>query len=235
MDRKSTVIQISQQDLDVARGVARKIFELYDKNRSQVLENFELPSMMEDTYHIMNRSFQPTQTDVDGYFRVLDRNNDGRITLSDLEALCIRYLVGDGVVASSPGLRVAVDQSTLNKPVGEHIKSSGIPVHQIQSQPLTQQIPEWIDPNTPQANRALEQARRLFLKYDVDRSGFIDQKELNSLLEDTYKNIGITRTFSQEDIDAYFRMTDSNGDGLISLPEYEQVVLRSLANAGIKF
>jgi len=234
MDRsamaRSTVIQISQQDLDMAKGVARKIFDVYDKNRSQTLENFELPSMMEDTYRIMNRSFQPTQTDVDGYFRVLDRNNDGRITLPDLEALCIRYLVGEGVVGTSPTLKIA--EQYVAKPGGEHVKSSGVQVHQVQqSQP--QQA--WVDPNTPTANRALEQARRLFAKYDVDKSGFIDQRELHSILEDTYKNIGITRTFSQEDIDAYFRMADTNDDGLISLQEYEQVVLRSLANAGIKF
>ncbi len=35
---------------------------------------------------------QPTQHDVSTYSRILDRDNDGRVTLRDLENLVIRNL-----------------------------------------------------------------------------------------------------------------------------------------------
>ena len=51
--------------------------------------------MMVDAYKAMNKGFNPSKADCETYSRILDRNNDGRVTLQDLEALAIKYLVGD--------------------------------------------------------------------------------------------------------------------------------------------
>lgn len=51
--------------------------------------------MMVDAYRGMSKGFNPSKSDVDTYSRILDKNGDGKITLSDLEALAIKYLVGN--------------------------------------------------------------------------------------------------------------------------------------------
>lgn len=50
---------------------------------------------MRDAYKTINKSFEPSKADVDSYIDVLDRDNDGRVTLSDIEQLVIRFLVGE--------------------------------------------------------------------------------------------------------------------------------------------
>lgn len=42
----------------------------------------------------MGKGFNPSKADTDTYFSVMDANKDGRITLTDLEALAIKFLVG---------------------------------------------------------------------------------------------------------------------------------------------
>ena len=51
--------------------------------------------MMVDAYRAMNKVFNPSRADTETYSRILDRNNDGRVTYEDIEALAIRFLVGD--------------------------------------------------------------------------------------------------------------------------------------------
>jgi len=80
----------------------------------------------------------------------------------------------------------------------------------------------------------LDVARRLFKKFDEDGSGFITEEEVGHLLIETYKSMGIQYQPTYDDIKSWMRMTDTNGDGKVSLEEYEDLVIRSLQHAGIK-
>lgn len=44
-----------------------------------------------DLYRAMNKDFHPTATDIASYARIYDRNNKGKITYEDLEALSLKY------------------------------------------------------------------------------------------------------------------------------------------------
>jgi len=224
--RTSTTVSVTAQELENAKAVARKMFEMYDRDRSSNIENYELPVMMQDTYKVMNRSFNPTPNDVEGYARVLDRNGDGRVTYADIEALCIRYLIGEQFNISTQAIPQSIPQPQVVTRVVEADKRSAAPHQQLKSAGAPMQL-------TSTASRLLEQARRLFEKYDTDRSGFIDPNEMKNLLEDTYRGIGVQKTFLKDDVDAFYRMADMNQDGLISLKEYEDIVIKSLERAGI--
>lgn len=39
----------------------------------------------------MNKSFQPTATDIASYVHVIDRNRNGKVTVDELENFIIRY------------------------------------------------------------------------------------------------------------------------------------------------
>lgn len=76
--------------------VARRLFENFDKGRKGRLENTDTVPMITDAYKSFNSFFTPSSEDIKAYYRVLDRNGDGVVTLPDLEELCIRYLTSGG-------------------------------------------------------------------------------------------------------------------------------------------
>ena len=53
---------------------------------------------MVDAYRAMNKGFNPSRADVETYGRILDRDQDGKITLKDIEELAIKYLVGESTL-----------------------------------------------------------------------------------------------------------------------------------------
>lgn len=79
-------------ELEQAKMVARKLFEMYDRDRNGVIDNVETVPMIVDAYKSFNRSFQPTRGDIESYMKVMDRNGDGRVTYPDIEEICIKYL-----------------------------------------------------------------------------------------------------------------------------------------------
>jgi len=248
--RKSVTIANSvQTDIESAKGIARKIFETYDRDRSTVLENYEISPLLQDVYKSMNRNFTPSKLDVESYAKVLDRNGDGRVTLQDVEALCIRYLVGEDALSKSQTAAGGYLQDA-----GETVKRSGYGYNDYGlSGSRTYEVSVSGNQGGEYVKRAgnvpselsgsgqikvvkrtqLDEIKRIFEKFDSDRSGFIDQYELKNLLEETYRILGVQRTITQEDVTSYLNMVDTNRDGKISLPEYETIVIRSLEKNGI--
>lgn len=193
-------------DIDGAKQVARRIFEQYDRDRNGLLDGIEVAPMMVDAYRAMNKGFNPSKADVDTYSRILDRNNDGRVTLQDIEDLAIKYLVGD------LGGSIKVER----KDKVEVVKRAA-PVY------------------SPQVEQRLDVARRLFRMFDRDGSGFLDEDEIPGLIIETYKAMGINNFIpTRDDVKSWLAMGDTNRDGKVSLNEYEDVVIRSLKNAGVK-
>jgi Ca2+-binding EF-hand superfamily protein len=71
--------------------------------------------------------------------------------------------------------------------------------------------------------------------YDIDGNGFIDKHELVSIMEAFYKLVGPLVTFSgkryessQQLVEEFFDMMDTNNDGKISLEEYKKGALKNL-------
>lgn len=65
----------------------------------------------------------------------------------------------------------------------------------------------------PIAEEKLEVARRLFKKFDIDKSGYITEEEVGPLLRATYKNMGIDYEPTENDVKEWIEMTDTDGDG----------------------
>jgi Ca2+-binding EF-hand superfamily protein len=185
-------------DIEGARAVARRLFEQYDKDRNGLLDTIEVAPMMVDAYRAMNKGFNPSRADVDTYSRILDRNNDGRVTLQDIEDIAVRYLVGEG-------------STTVRRT--EVVKKAAY---------------------APEVEQRLDVARRLFKQFDKSGDGFLNENEVPGLIAESYKAMGINSYVpSREDVNQWMNMTDKNRDGRVSLAEYEELVIRSLKNAGI--
>ncbi|KRX02884.1 hypothetical protein PPERSA_04087 [Pseudocohnilembus persalinus] len=85
-----------------------------------------------------------------------------------------------------------------------------------------------------QVEQKLDVARRLFKKFDTDGSGYITEEEVAPLLTATYKNMGVDYKPGESDIQEWIQMTDQDGDGKVSLEEYESLIVNSLQKAGIQ-
>jgi len=75
----------------------------------------------------------------------------------------------------------------------------------------------------------------LFKKYDTDGSGHLDKDEMKVILDSTFKEMGIEKSHSKEEVDDFFKKADANGDGYIQLLEYVDVVRDSLEKAGLSY
>lgn len=82
-------------DYESAKLLAKKIFEIYDKDKSGAIESYEIGDMMVDTYKSINKLFNPSQYDIETYMKIMDKDQDGRITLRDVEAMVIKMMCVD--------------------------------------------------------------------------------------------------------------------------------------------
>ena len=69
--------------------LAKKILDMYDKDRTGTLGHTEIANILMDMYRSINKSINPSKYDIETFSRVLDINKDGRVTQPDIED-CIR-------------------------------------------------------------------------------------------------------------------------------------------------
>jgi Ca2+-binding EF-hand superfamily protein len=50
--------------------------------------------ILANAYRVLNSNFNPQKEDVNSFFDVLDVDKNKKVTVEDLEQLCIRYLTG---------------------------------------------------------------------------------------------------------------------------------------------
>ena len=321
--RQSTV-NLSKGDIDYAKGLARKMFDMYDKDRSTVIESHEIGPMIQDAYRGMNKTYNPSKLDIDGYGKIMDKNGDGKVTLADLENLCVRYLVGEAGLSqnltsgnyknyeetakrSVPGSYNALDSygggsystgtgagayggtaagsyggtgagayggtgtgagayggagagsytTGANEYVSDQYTTTVTRTYEYESSPYLREVDKKSAisatlPMTASGNYGayqsdsmtksaiyiqrgkLDQIRRVFDKFDEDGNGFIDERELKKLMEETYNLLGVSKVITNEDVQSYLLMIDSK-DGRVSYPEYERIVTRALARINVKF
>lgn len=80
-------------DPDQAKRVAKKLFDLYDKDKNGILDSFEIGPIMVDTYKGMSKNFFPYREDIIGFQEILDSNGDGKVNYNDIEEFALRILV----------------------------------------------------------------------------------------------------------------------------------------------
>lgn len=70
---------------------------------------------------------------------------------------------------------------------------------------------------------ASHEAKIIFDKFDKDKSGSMDRKEIRAMLEDTFKAFGMETT--EKDIDDMLNLLDKDGDGKVSCKSLSSLFL----------
>lgn len=82
-------------DRVLAAKIARRLFELYDRDHNGALDEHEVPELISDAYKTINKTVKVDKDDAKTMVEVLDTDQDGRAGLSDMERLVNRYLCGN--------------------------------------------------------------------------------------------------------------------------------------------
>ena|SRR3990167_2802 len=75
--------------------LAKKVFEMYDKDKTGNFGPSETANIMIDLYRSFNKNFSPSKNDIDSMMKKMDYNKDGIVTQADLENLIRKYLRAD--------------------------------------------------------------------------------------------------------------------------------------------
>jgi Ca2+-binding EF-hand superfamily protein len=56
----------------------------------------------------------------------------------------------------------------------------------------------------------------IFMKYDTDNSGTLEDKEIHSLITDAFKSLGRNKEIGGQQVNQFITAIDKNGDGKIA-------------------
>lgn len=73
------------------------LFDKYDLNKNGYLEDFEIPRILIDTYEAMKVEYTPTAEDVQNYIKMMDIDEDGKISRTEYELFLLQALHNRGV------------------------------------------------------------------------------------------------------------------------------------------
>lgn len=82
-------------DRAMAARIARRLFEIYDRDHNGVIDEHEVPELISDAYKTINKAVKSDKDDAKTMIEVIDADRDGRATLTDMERLVGRYLCGN--------------------------------------------------------------------------------------------------------------------------------------------
>lgn len=179
--------------------IANLFLESFDTDKDGFLKPSELYSMLSTLYR------HPYQDNsIESFYKIWDTDHDGKVNISDIEAICRRYLLGEADIF----------KEKIIKKHEEKTKKKGI--------------------YSKAAENQLEVARRLFGKFDNDKTGILELNEVKLLMAESYKSMGMEFHPSDADAKEFMAMIDQNKDGKLHLEDYEVYVLKALKEAGIK-
>lgn len=83
----------SNFDQEQAQKVVKFIFDSYDSDGTSILTAKEIGNLIVDTYKIVNKTVTPNLSDINEYFKFVDKNNNQKITKEDFQDIAQKYLI----------------------------------------------------------------------------------------------------------------------------------------------
>jgi len=213
--------------------------------------------LMEETYRGLGIPKRITEDDVNHYLKFADANHDGQLSLAELENIFVRgaqRVNGESVFTPTASNTLQNDMpfdsilsaDKTNSPLRqrydqhhEQPKRSGFYAPQPEGRQYEhesatrtlfppQEKEKMLSASPGTTKRIHEVVKRIFNQFDENHNGYIEPTEIKHLIEATYEGIGVKKIITQDDVEHYLKVADTNHDGKISLEELEDLFVSSL-------
>ena len=225
--------KISYNPIDVASAkfIAKELFETYDENRSGAIESNEAKSMIIDAYTNINKLFIPKEHEVQSFLDLHDTDRDGRLSLPDLEQICMKFLCNTNYTG---GVSLIEEPKILVSDSRE-VKQSfhALPPRLDQSRILHREYKSSLPSRVPVTGAALKPAPQHVLAGTGGGSGVKDQ-----LKRDLVTNYGIEADRIESELKharSIFEKYDVNRDGVLDAEEIRRIMQDTYELLGMKF
>ncbi len=224
---------ISYNPIDVAsaRFVAKELFDTYDKNRSGAIESSEAKSMIIDAYTNINKLFIPKEHEVQSFLDLHDTDRDGRLTLQDMEQICMKYLCSTNYTG---GVSL-IEEPKIVVSDNREVKQSyhALPPRLDQSRFLNRELRPSMSTRVPVTGVPLKPSPQKVLPGTGGGSGMKDQlkRELVSNYGFEVDKIELELRHARSIFEKY----DVNRDGVLDAPEIRTIMQDTYEMLGMKF
>ena len=76
----------------------------------------------------------------------------------------------------------------------------------------------------PSDDRLKQVIDAIFMKYDTDNSGTLEDKEILNLITDAFKSLGRNKEIGSQQVNQFIMAIDKNGDGKIAKAELFEIL-----------
>ena len=218
--------------VEEAKGIAYNLFTLYDKDKDGVLEPYELNLMLRDLYRPQKQKPQNLDFEASRASQHLDANKDGKVTLSDVESMVMKYFC----FSNSHKMFDSEDRNFYFSADSYSVEGSLLDYVDKMEESKTQRFAEDLKKrdltttNFDAVERHLKRTRQIFSRFDTSRTGFVDKENSFEMMKAILGDLGFSASISNLDLAQIVDSVDLDQDGRISVAEIEAFVLKVLDN-----
>ena len=213
--------QVKEKD---AKRIAKRIFQIYDKDASQAISTRECKQILKNIYVGIEpkRVFKPEE--IKEFLNVLDFDKDGILTESDFENTVKEYFVNENKTGS-----LDLQQKNPEKFALIHQDQYGVDIKELYEDLYDLSCKRFSKEFTQEQIRVCDE---LFHEIDVDDNYKLNYTEFSNVFKKIYKDIGLitkkSAPLKEEDIRRLIEMIDYNNDNMISQQEFRIYYLKGI-------
>ena len=213
--------QVKEKD---AQRIAKRIFQIYDKDASQAISTRECKQILKNIYAGIEPKRVFKEQEIKDFLKVLDFDNDGVLTESDFENTVKEYFVNSNKTGS-----LDLQQKNPDKFALIHQDQYGVDIKDLYEDLFDMACKRFTQAFVKDQIRICDE---LFHEVDTNDNYLLNYTEFSNVFKRIYKDIGLVTKKSaplkEEDIRRLIEMIDYDNDGKISLQEFRIYYLKGI-------
>ena len=214
--------QVKEKD---AQRIAKRIFQIYDKDASQAISIRECKQILKNIYAGIEPKRIFKEAEIREFLNVLDYNKDGVLTEEDFENTVAEYFVNKNKTGS-------LDLQQMNPDKFALVQKDQY--NDVDSQDLFDDLYSICCKRFTKAftDHQIQICTDLFEDVDRNHNGKLNYTEFSEVFKRIYKDIGMitkkSAPLKEEDIRRLIEMIDYDNDNQISLLEFRIYYLKGI-------
>lgn len=222
-----------------AKALANQLFSSLNKTSSPDLKKSDILPAFKNIYSNQRNKPQHSQTSESKFLNFLDTNNDGNVTLVDLENGFINYFCKSKIQKLFDSDEKNFIFSAKSYSIEESLLDFVDQIDEEKTKKFRNDLRKREIKNTEnysEIDSILRKARSIFYEYDKSFSGYIERENWDILVVKLYKNLGFEQIddwIKEYGIERISSELDSDRDGKATLSDCEIFVLKILDRKGL--